>query len=200
MDLKDLVDKTLKQREQLDKKELFKHLQDISSGAWTDVLNLDQCGNYQFLSSLMLILKPRQVVELGGAMGVSALCMLATLEKSSQIYSITLEEHGLEFSFIKRDYPNLIKVIGDDLDMDVWPEDLSWGKTDFLYIDSLHTQEQLEKELDLYLPLLKEGTIVALDDIHINSGMSETWDNILFPKIDLTKENHYSGWGIFKYE
>lgn len=200
MDLKKLVNETLKQRDQLNKAEVFKHLSDISSGAWNDVLNLDQCGNYQFLSALMLTLKPKQVVELGGAMGVSALCMLATLSSSSKLYSITLEEHGLEFSFIKKDYPNLTKVIGNDLDMNNWPKDLIWANTDFLYIDSEHIRGHLEKELDLYLPLLKEGTIVALDDIHLNPGMKQVWDLIYFPKIDLTKECHWSGWGMFVYE
>lgn len=200
MDLKELVKQTLEARDKLDKGKLFKHLSDISSGAWRDVMDLDQCGNYLFLSALMQVLQPKQIIELGGAMGVGTLCMLATLSSDSKIYSITLEEHGLEFSFIKRDYPNLIKVIGDDRDLSVWLKDMELGTTDFWYIDSEHTEIQLRKELELYTPFFKKGTIIALDDIKINPGMEKVWNELKekYESVDLTRECHFSGWGIIK--
>jgi len=196
MDLQTLADKTLVERSNLNLGEIFTHLTDISTGAWNDVLNIEGCGNYQFLSALMKTLKPRVVVELGGAMGVGTLMMLANADKECQIYSITLEEGGLEFSFIKKKYPNLHLIVGNDLDMENWPKDMQWEKVDFLYIDSKHTKEQLKQELDLYLPILKKGTIIAIDDIYLNDGMKKVWNMIYYHKIDLTKECHWSGWGL----
>lgn len=195
-DLQKLVQQTLEQRQKLNLGEIFKHLTNISSGAWTDVMDLERCGNYQFLSALMLTLKPRQVIEFGGAMGVGTLCMLATLDPESKIYSITLAEGNLHFSFIKQDYPNLIKIIGDDRDLNIWPKDMALQATDFWYIDSEHTEQQLTKEIALYTPFWKKGAVIAFDDIHLNEGMEKVWNALPYEKVDLTKENHWSGWGI----
>lgn len=197
MELKEIYQSSLKRIEKLGFEEsVLEHVKH-EDRAWRDVKNKKDWLYYQWLAALMDVLKPKQVVELGGAMGVSALCMLSKLPKDSKLYSITLEEEGLEFSFIKKSYPQLIKIVGDDLDLRVWPKDMDWKATEVLFIDTEHTKDHLTKELELYLPLVGKGTLVLLDDIHLNSGMFEVWRSITHPKLNVSTL-HHSGFGIFQ--
>lgn len=170
-----------------------------NDGAIRDVESKDgRSDYYQWLPKLIKMTKPKQIVELGGAMGVSAIAMLQTLPKTSKLYSITLEEHGLEFSFMDKEYDNFIKIVGDDLDLNNWPKDLDLSKTDIWFIDSEHTYEQVRKEIDLYKKYFKEGSILLFDDIHINDGLSQVWEEIKqeIPGDKYESDLHYSGYGI----
>ena len=127
----------------------------------------------------MELLKPKQVVEFGGAMGVGDICMLNSSYKDFQLWSITLEEHGLEFAYVEKGkYSNFHPVIGDDLDLNSWPKGLDLSKTDLWFIDSLHTEDQLRKELELYKPFFKKGAIILFDDIYQNEGMENVWNEL----------------------
>ena|SRR3990167_6603002 len=172
-------------------------LKGASDGAVRDVLDTDNSYYYQWLACLMRVLKPQRVVELGGAMGVSAIVMLESLPAESKLYSITLPENGLEFSYIKTEYPNLIKVVANDRDINVWPKDLDWGKTDVLFVDAEHTKDEVQRELDTYLPLIGPGRLVIMDDIKLNPGMWEVWLGLDKNKLDVS-ELHHSGFGIFE--
>lgn len=179
---------------------LMPALRYCNDGAIQDVLNTNGCAYYQWTSCAIDILKPKQVVELGGAMGVWALCVLHTLPSTSRLYSITLEEHGLEFSYIKEDYPNLTKIVGNDLDMDNW-KGVDLAKTDLWFFDALHEEQHLRKELDLYSPFFKKGTIILFDDIR-SFGLWPVWEDVVSGKwgkmdtYEATAPLHYSGYGI----
>lgn len=184
---------------------LMPALKYCNDGAINDVLNVNGCAYYQWVASLMGELKPKQLIELGGAMGVWALCVLHSLPEDSTLYSITLAEGGIEFSFIKDKYPNLVKIVGDDLDMKMWPKDLDLSKTDWWFFDSLHTERQLRAELDLYSPFFKEGCVILIDDIH-SFGLEPVWEDLKKGKwgkidcYDATDPLHWSGYGVCIYE
>lgn len=197
----DLVELNKRVFEELDSfsvEGILPDLKDVAPGSLKDVLDTSGSYYYQWLACLMRVLKPKQIVELGGAMGTSALCMLSQLPEDAKLYSITLEEGGLEFSYIKSNYPQLVKVIGNDLDLDVWPDDLDWYKTDLLFIDAEHTYNHVKKELDLYIPRLKPGTLVLMDDIKMEE-LYPLWVSIVYPKLDLGTL-HHSGFGMFVVE
>ena len=160
-----------------------------------DVLDKENWGYYQFLPCLIDTTKPFQVIELGGAMGVAAVMMAAAHHKP-QIYSITLQEHGLEFSFIKKEYPHLHKIVGDDLVLNNWPAGIDLHKTDIWFLDSLHEYSQIKKEYELYKPFWKKGTIILLDDIKINAGMWQAWLEWEGDKYDASILHVPSGFGI----
>lgn len=195
MNLVELHRQVMRELETFDVEAIMPELTNVAEGSLKDVLDRQNSLYYQYLTCLTRLQQPTQVVELGGAMGTSALCMLPEMPSASKLYSITLEEHGLEFSFIKKDYPQLVKVIGDDLDLNSWPKDLDFSKTDILFIDALHTKEQLEAELALYLPLIGKGKLIILDDIKFDRGMWEAWLNIQNPKLDVSVL-HHSGFGF----
>ena len=169
-----------------------------NEGAIEDVLNINGVAYYQWLPAAIDVLKPKQVVELGGAMGVSTIMMLQAKHQDFRLYSITLPEHGLEYSYIKDNYSNLTMVVGDDLDLKNWPEDLDLAKTDLWLFDTIHTKIQLESELKLYEPFFKEGAVLLFDDIHISPEMDEVWETLKarYDNWDCSDPLHYSGFGI----
>jgi len=170
-----------------------------ADGAVRDVESKDgRSDYYQWLPKLIKLNKPKQVIELGGAMGVACIAMLQTLPENSKLYSITLDEHGLEFAYMDKEYSNLVKIVGDDLNLANWPKDLDLSKTDLWFIDSEHSYEQVRAEIDLYKPFFKEGAIILFDDIHINDGLARVWEEIK-QEIHGSKyesDLHYSGYGI----
>lgn len=194
MRVQELHNKTMASLKDFDVGTILPDLKHVAEGSLRDVLDKQNSLYYQYLACLMNVYRPKQVIELGGAMGTAALCMLSQLPSEARLYSVTLEEHGLEFSFIKTNYPQLVKVVGNDLDLSVWPKDLDFSKTDLMFIDSLHTYDQVRAEIDLYFPLLKEGTLVFFDDIHMDDGMNKIWMEVPGEKLDVSVL-HHSGFG-----
>jgi len=190
----------MKRLETFDINGLKPALRHCNSGAKNDVLNTNGCCYYQWTACLIDMMKPKQVVELGGAMGVWALCALHYLPEDSILHSITLEEFGIEFSFIKDKYPNLNMITGDDLDMKHW-EGIDLTKTDLWFFDSLHTEEQLRKEMELYGEHIKKGALVLFDDIRMPE-LWPVWQDIMDGKYggydthEGTDPLHYSGYGL----
>lgn len=181
---------------------LLPALRMANEGAVNDVLNTNGCANYQWAVGVMEELKPKQIIELGGAMGVWDLCVLHSLPEECKLYSVTLEEHGLEYSYVVDKYKNFFPSVGDDLTLSTWPLELDFTNTDFWYFDSEHTEKQLRAELDLYSPFFKQGAIVLFDDIYINEGMTNVWNDIKSGKygisdcFDATDPLHYTGYGL----
>lgn len=205
MKIQEIIDKTFERMKSFNPLIFWTPLRVASNppydGAiWDDVMNVNGCANYIWSACLMDVLKPAQVIELGGAMGTWSICVLQTLPSDSQLYSITLPEDGEEFKFVVDKYPNFHPVIGDDLDLSNWPKDLDLSKTDVWYFDSLHTKEQLTKELELYKPFFKKGAILLFDDIR-EFGLWPVWGDVVNGKYgkmeskELTDPCHHSGWG-----
>ena len=196
MELKEIVDQSFEKLKTFNVKPCLPALRAANQGAIEDVLNTNGCANYQFFPGLIEIVKPKQIVELGGAMGVGTVMMLQSEYQDFNLYSITLAEGGLEFSYVVDKYPNLIMIVGDDLDMKNW-KGVDLEKTDLWYIDSLHTEKQLRAELELYGPFFKKGAIICFDDIRMPE-LWPVWKDLPYEKIELTDPCHYTGWGICK--
>ena len=172
----------------------MEHISQMPQRGIDDVLNKKEWGYYQWLACLVKVKKPIQFIELGGAMGVACVSILSELPKTSTLFSITLPENKLEFSFIKRPYFNFRPVLGDDLDLAVWPEDCVLGVTDIWFIDTKHEEAHLKKEFEIYKPFFKKGAIILLDDIKLNEGMYNVWKDIVWDKYDAPL--HFSRFGI----
>lgn len=197
---KEVYDLGMKKLETFDPHVLDEALTFANSGAKEDVLNSNGCAYYQWIVGVVEELKPKQIVELGGAMGVWALCVLHTLPKTSMLHSITLEEYGLEFSYIQGKHENLSLYIGNDLDISHW-DDVDLTATDLWFIDAEHTEIHLRNELNLYSPYFKTGSIILLDDIH-SFGLEPVWNDLKAGRygkmdcFDATDPLHFTGYGI----
>lgn len=169
-------------------------LRGLNEGAMQDVLNINGNRYYQWSVSLVDLIKPKQIVELGGAMGVWDLMILNGPEQDFQLYSITLPENGLEFLYVLDKYSNFHPIVGNDLDMDNW-KDVDLNKTDLWFFDSEHTAIQLEAELAMYRQFFKKGAILLFDDIR-HSELWPIWRELPYDKYECTNPLHYSGFGV----
>lgn len=185
--------------------EVLGHLNLVGAGQMDEIYDRGPNANryYQWLSCLMRVVKPKQVVELGAAAGISTIMMATQLPKESKIYSVDIDK-SIAWKWMNKEYENVVKILGDDTDPNVWPvgcfepKDIARGlaDTDVWFIDALHTKEHLQKELDLYTPAFKKGAIVVLDDIRM-PGLWDIWQALPYDKCETTNPNHYSGFGHF---
>lgn len=171
------------------------HINQMPERGVRDVLDKDGWGYYQFFAALIKEKKPKQIVELGGAMGVACVAMLSELPKTSKLFSITLPEEGKEFSYIKKKYDNFYPVLGDDTDLTNWPEECFLSNTDMWFIDALHTTEHLKRELELYSPFFKKGTIIFFDDIKLPE-LYPVWLDLELDKHDVSVLHQPNGFGM----
>lgn len=177
---------------------LFPHLEMVREDHKLEILNQSTQGQslyYQWLSCLVRAVNPKQVVELGSAAGISTIMMVTQLNKDAKLYSVDIDE-SIAWKWIARDYPQLIKILGDDLDMGIWPKEVDLKKTDVWFLDTLYTADQLQKEIDLYSKFWKKGAVVVLDDIRL-PGLWKIWEKLPYDKYETTQPNHFSGFGHF---
>lgn len=195
MTAKELHTKVMRKVDKWYPGEIYKDLTLVGSGQVNEIYNNTGQDNlyYQWLHCAMEVIKPRQVVELGAAAGISTILMATALPKDSRIISVDCDPQA--WRWMNKEYKNVTKVLGDDLDLSIYPKDVDLYQTDFWFIDSLHTEEQLREEVKLYCQFWKKGTIIAFDDIHLG-GLDKVWNSIVADKLDITNPCHYSGWGI----
>jgi hypothetical protein len=145
----------------------------------------------KWLLCLMEEICPKQIIELGAWRGISTCMILAGIPKDSKFYSVDIDP--LSWEYVPED-SRLTKVIGDDLDLSIYPKDLDLGKTDFWFIDTNHTEEFFRKERDVYEKFWKPGTVIAMDDVGKDSGFTlwKEWDKLPYDKVELPTLHHTS--------
>lgn len=152
---------------------------------------------YMFLNKLVHILKPKNVVELGTAVGRSALFMMLALPEDGKLVTIDKIPYITVDLMNFKDDPRLVQINGNTLDSNVYGQ-VPYN-IDLLYVDSDHNHNHVRNELMWYQPKLRNGAMVVMDDIHISSGMTELWDSLPYDKIDVGSHIHSSGFGIFQF-
>ncbi|MFN8140435.1 MAG: class I SAM-dependent methyltransferase [Fimbriimonadales bacterium] len=153
---------------------------------------------YGYLRLLIEEFEPSSVVELGTFQGISALFMKSALPVFSKLTTIDIHPvDNLLTQILKLD-TRVRLVSGDTRDPDIVKE-FGIDQVDFLYIDTDHNFRQIAAEWDVWRPVLANGAIVVLDDIHLNPEMEFFWNQIPFVKLDTGKILHHSGFGLFQY-
>lgn len=176
---------------------IWHHFDLVGDGQKLELLDKADHSNryYQWLAGLVSVVKPKQIVELGAAAGISTAVMALFMPKNCKLYSVDIDP-SIAWKWMKQDYPNVTKILGDDLNMAIWPGDVDLGKTDIWFIDSLHTYDQLSAELELYKPYFKRGAIVVLDDIRMKE-LEPIWEGLKYDKCETSTPNHHTGFGHF---
>ncbi len=147
---------------------------------------------YSLLYSVAKELQPNLVVELGTCTGGSTSHLAAGT--SDKVLSIDIEirpdarERLLAFQ-------NVELMQGDTRDTELVAEVAKRDPIDLLFIDTLHTADQVTAELALFGPLVRPGGLIFFDDIRMNPGMSAWWDGLEEDKLELP-EMHWTGFGV----
>lgn len=173
---------------------------ELVSAEFKSYLNNSAGLYYCFLFELTKLVEPELVVELGNREGMSTVVLASGLGSDSQMTTVDVKQN-LRFvpERIKKD--SRIKFLfGDDLSPAI-TNNFQENSIDILFIDTLHTSEHLEKELELYTPFLKDEALILLDDITMNfkgGNLRDAWQKIKHEKIN-KPELHNSGFGIVFY-
>ncbi|MEO6190286.1 MAG: class I SAM-dependent methyltransferase [Saprospiraceae bacterium] len=131
----------------------------------------------QKLYKLVRWFKPKSILELGGCMGVSSLC-LRLASYNAEIISIEGNEQFVEVA--KNNSQNQIlkpiKFIHSLFEPAL--ETLLDKKFDMVILDGDHSYDATITLINKLLPLLEENSMILMDDIHWSSGMYKAWKEI----------------------
>ena len=133
----------------------------------------------QVLFKMVNYYRPEKILEMGTSLGITTL-YLSTPNQNARV--ITLEgcpetmrlaqEH-----FDKLNAKNITPIVGEF--SSTLPDALSkLGKLDFLYLDGNHSYKPTLDYFEKCLPYCHEDSILVFDDIHLNKGMEQAWDEI----------------------
>jgi predicted O-methyltransferase YrrM len=160
--------------------------------------------HYKLLTALVALLRPKTVVEIGTATGMSALAMKQALPEDGRIVTFDLvpwQEHPdvvlQEDDFTDR---RLEQRLADLSTPTGWRESAELLRSaDFIFVDALHDGVQERNFLRGFDEVgLAGGPIVMFDDIRLWT-MLAFWQEIARPKLDLTSFGHWSGTGLVDY-
>lgn len=150
-------------------------------------------GYYWYLHALVLVTRPKKIVELGRCLGTSALFMLGALPDDGVLITVDIEERASDLTHQLGD-SRLRVLTGNDLDLATF-DGVDISDIDFLFIDTDHTCAQATKEWEFYVPFLSENALVVFDDITMNN-MGSFWSPLDCAKLETGTTYHYTGFGL----
>lgn len=114
----------------------------------------------EYLKSLLKLLKPKNILEIGTAIGYSGIVMAK--EMTGTLYTIEIDEERYKIAkenFEKSDFNNIIQILGDA------GEEISKidEKFDFIFLDA--AKGQYQNFFDDAIKLLNENGMVFVDNI-----------------------------------
>jgi predicted O-methyltransferase YrrM len=157
--------------------------------------------HYKLLAGLMLELRPKVVVEIGTAIGLSAVAMREYMPPDAVLHTfdIIAWRQFADTAFRDEDFSDgrLKQVIGDLADPSVFRAQSDLLRSaDFIFIDGPKDGRFEPRVIALLDALeLPRQPIVAFDDIRV-WNMLATWRTIGRPKLDVTSFGHWSGTGL----
>jgi len=153
---------------------------------------------HQWVEGLIQAIKPKMVVELGTHIGLCTGHILHALPADSKLVTVDCREDlaGIRLNPDSR----MIQVIGDDINLSIFPKDIDLKKVELWFIDSDHSEKHIKKIYKIYKKFWKPNTIVLLDDIDEKGdsefGVHKLWKKITYNKLSLP-DLHYTGFGLF---
>lgn len=154
----------------------------------------------QLLFRLIKNVQPKNIIELGTSLGISALyfakaapeATIYTLEGSPNIAKKAA--HHFELMKAKN-----IQVIEGNFD-DTFTRLLSkLAEVDLVFIDGNHQEKPTIEYFEACLEKATENTILVFDDIYWSSGMKKAWDTVLkHPEVRLSIDFFFLGLVFFR--
>lgn len=153
-------------------RENFKELVDYAETNRVPIVSQDVA---RFIELLLKIIKPKNILEIGSAIGYSSLIMseasdadILTIEKDEETFKILKE------NLKKYDEDNKIKAINDDAINALKSMDKE-EKFDFCFIDA--NKSQYEEYLNLVYDLTRDNALILIDNILFRGFVAKDEDN-----------------------
>ena len=153
-------------------RENFKELVDYAETNRVPIVSQDVA---RFMELLLKIIKPKNILEIGSAIGYSSLIM----SKASDANILTIEKDEETFKVLKEnlkkyDEDNKIKAINDDAINTLKSMDKE-VKFDFCFIDA--NKSQYEEYLNLVYDLTSDNALILIDNILFRGFVAKDEDN-----------------------
>ncbi len=152
-------------------RENFKELLDYAQMNKVPIVSQDVA---RFMELLLKIVKPKNILEIGSAIGYSSLIM----SKASGANVLTIEKDEETFKILKENLKkyddNKIKAINDDAISALKSMDKE-EKFDFCFIDA--NKSQYEEYLNLVYDLTRENALILIDNILFRGFVAKDEDN-----------------------
>ncbi len=153
-------------------RENFKELVDYAESNRVPIVSQDVA---RFIELLLKIIKPKNILEIGSAIGYSSLIMF----KASDANILTIEKDEETFKVLKEnlkkyDTDNKIKAINDDAINALKYMDKE-EKFDFCFIDA--NKSQYEEYLNLVYDLTRDNALILIDNILFRGFVAKDEDN-----------------------
>ncbi len=151
--------------------------------------------------------KPKNIIELGTSLGVSAL-YLAKASDKAQVFTFEgcPKTAQVAFNNFKEQDAKNISIVTGNFDSTLTKKLNQIGYIDLAFIDGNHTEKATIKYFKQCLDYSHNNTIFIFDDIHWSKGMEKAWEYIknhekttltvnlffvglVFIKSELSKEN-----------
>lgn len=140
---------------------------------------------YKFLYLLALKMEPRLCVELGVSGGGGSLHLCMGSEPTGGM--VVGVDHAWDMpGNIKKicdKFPNYRFQLSDSIAAAPMIYDI-YGEIDILFLDTDHTGDSAQNELEAYKPFLSKNAIVCFDDL-FRPGVARAWNNLAANKLRL---------------
>jgi predicted O-methyltransferase YrrM len=161
--------------------------------------------HYRLLAGLMIVLKPKLVLEIGTATGLSALTMKAFLEPEAKLMTFDIRpwNHFADTCLREEDFADgrLTQHMADlskRWNVELFKRQIQ--QSDFIFIDAAKDGTFEQSLIDLFRTIAFEHPpIIFFDDTRL-WNMLQVWRHIDAPKLDLTSFGHWSGTGIVEWK
>lgn len=166
-----------------------------------DWFNVWPGEHYYLLASLMLVLQPQQVVEIGTYTGLSALAMKKYLPSDGRIITFDIQPWNSlnETVLTQADFADqrLVQRLADLSDPSTFEQNRQLLEaSDFIFVDGPKDGRFEHALLELLQTLrFRSAPIVMIDDTRLWS-MLRFWREAPLPKLDLTSFGSWSGSGL----
>lgn len=155
-----MVDKLYTMRDQVYTKGLEDLIAYVKQHGDTKKMNMIEIGSYAGESTQIFAKEFKSVIAIDPFINDydpnDITCSYMELEKVYDTFKEVVD---------RNDNIKHIRMISDDA-----VESLKGTSVDFIYIDGLHTYEQIKKDIKNYLPLLKPNCLIGGHDYHRNWG------------------------------
>lgn len=157
--------------------------------------NPDGYAYYGFLYHLAKEMGPANILEIGTDKGDSA-CHMAAARADNYVVTIDVAVSQVILDRVAP-FPNLLFIQDNANRVPDLPNDLRRIRPeyDIFFEDGEHSGGQVSGEWANYVPLVRSGGLIIMDDINLPTGIREFWDNIVWPKIELP-HLHNTGFGV----
>ena len=170
-----------------------------------NVFIFNKDGNHGYFSLLHNLTSNIEgtIVELGNREGLGILSIYDALDENSELYTLDIVD-DVRFINDKIKSDSRVHILNDfnSLDSDRIEKTFKKKSISMIFLDTIHTYEQVAAEFQLWEPYMKDDCVILVDDIRNYVPGNSKWkfhqEYDVSHKYDTTEWAHnFTGFGVY---